>query len=141
MSVISYFRETLFLGVNEIINQDFDYNPYSYQPDLLINQPKASLIKLKFILTALFSVLFAIITSLGLRFSFKQKFPYQLSIILYLVIFAVAIVTAMVSVPFHKFQVVYPFLREIIDYLHNPLIFILLSSIVLASDSTSIKST
>lgn len=140
LSIASYFREIIFLGINEIIDQDFSYNPYSIQPEILKSQSKDTLVNLKFALTGIFSVVFALITTFGLRASFKQKFPFQLSILVYFFIFSIALIIGIGSIPFNSFYRVYPFLRGIIDYLHNPLLFILISSTGLASNAMQLKS-
>jgi hypothetical protein len=140
LSIASYCREIIFIGINEIIDQDFSNNPYSIQPVFLKSQSIATLIKIKFGLTGAFSIVFAIFTTYGLKASFKQNFPSQLSIVIYLIIFSLSILIAIGSIPFNSFQIVYPFLRGIIDYIHNPLLFILLSSTVLASNAIQIKS-
>jgi hypothetical protein len=132
LSFLSYFREILFLGINEAIDQDFSNNPYSIQPDYFINQPISRLIKLKYALTALFSLLFAIITIGGLKQAFRQNFPFIISLIAYSMIFGIAIIIGGVSIAFNSFREVYPFLRGIIEYLHNPFLFLLFSATVLA---------
>lgn len=134
LSLLSYTREILFLGINEIIDQNFEPNPYSIQPEFFRNQSASTLIRIKFILTALFSLLFAFITILGLKLSFIRKFPFQLAIIIYSFVFLLSGVIGVTATGFGNFQEVYPFLRGIIDYLHNPLIFIILSSAVLATN-------
>ena len=139
LSILSYFRETLFLGVNEIIDGNFKYNPYSYQPKYLIEQSKEDLLKLKFILTALFSLLFACFTIWALKISFKTQLPYKLSLLVYTLIFIVAIIIILFSAATNTFNNVYPFLRGIIDYIHNPLLFIVLSTTILANDALNKK--
>lgn len=134
LSLLSYTREILFLGINEIIDQNFEPNPYSIQPDFFRSQSASTLIKIKFVLTALFSLLFALITTVGLKLSFIRKFPFQLAAVIYSFIFILSGIIGIIAAGLGSFQEVYPFLRGIIDYLHNPLIFIILSSTILATN-------
>lgn len=135
LSIASYFREMLFLGVNEIINNDFDYNPYSYQPNFLKAKSLGYLIKVKFSMTAGFSILFAVLTILGLRISFSSKFPSKFAMFTYLFLFILGGLIAVITKLLGGFDIFYPFLRELIGYIHNPLIFILISVAILATNS------
>ncbi len=131
----SYFREMIFLGVNEIISNDFDYNPYSYQPIFLKSKPLPYLIKVKFSMTAGFSFLFAVLTILGLRISFSSKFPSKFAMFAYSFLFILGGLMAVITKILGGFDIFYPFLRELIGYIHNPVFYILISATTLATQS------
>ena len=128
LAILSYLREIVFLSVNAIIagNKSF-YAKTTKIPFFLTKSPEV-LIQYKYILTVGFTILFAVTTIIGLKLSFRNKLPYYFGIMVYSLCFFVAALVLSYSLLTTSLDNVYSFLRLIIEYLHNPIVFIILSA-------------
>ena len=127
LSILSYFRELIFLSINDLIADNQIHYKGHINVDFLSSYSKSSLIKLKYILTILFTLIFSLITVWGLKLSFNETKPSLIALFLYLLIFTLAFVFLSIGFFTDKFKTFYPLLRTFIDYLHNPIIYFLVS--------------
>ncbi|KAA3650581.1 MAG: hypothetical protein DWP98_04425 [Bacteroidetes bacterium] len=132
--LLSYFRETVFLGINEIIEGNFESHPYTFKPEILFQYTTAALSNFKYILTGFFSILFASTTLFSLRFAFHDKLAFKIGFLTYSIALASILLAAISSLLLFDFAQVYPFIRSIIGYIHSPLIYILISATVLVNE-------
>lgn len=125
--VSSYYREVLFKSVNAIIKgEDFFYAKTMSLP-LIQNWTSSELLKLKYGMTLGFTILFILISSFGLKLSLKARFPYLFALFTYLIITVIAVLIILYGILFSSFSEVYPFLRMLIGWIHNPLLFLMIS--------------
>ena len=126
--VSSYYREVLFRSINAIIDgEDFFYAKTTELP-FLKNWTASELNRLKYILTIGFSVLFVLLTTFGLKWSFKSNLAFQISLGLYAIVVLVAGISLLIALITNQFNDFYPFLRTLVGLIHNPLLFIILSA-------------
>lgn len=125
--ISSYYRELWFRSINAIIEGEEHFYAKTTTLPFLMNWSKAELIRLKYFLTVGFSLLFMGLSLLGIRKSFETKLPYYLLIAYYGLIILLAAITLLFGFSFLSFQEVYPFLRKLIDFVHSPLPFLVLS--------------
>lgn len=125
--ILSYLREVTFMSINAIINGETQF--YAKTTEILILQEYSpnTLRKLKIVLTCLFSLLFILFSSLGLKLSFKQKYPYQITLFIYGMLTLVAFFILLSNFFNITFQTIYPILRKLIGWIHNPIIYISIS--------------
>ena len=128
LAILSYYREVLFVSINAVISGDQFFWAKTSQIDFFLTKSSATLVRYKYIMTVGFTVLFALFTIVGLRVSFKSPIPYSLAIITYGLCGIVAVVVLLYALATNSFESVYSFLRLIIEYLHNPLIYLILSA-------------
>ncbi|MEQ8625745.1 MAG: hypothetical protein RIB02_12365 [Vicingaceae bacterium] len=123
----SYLREVTFLSINAIIKGETQFYAKTIEISFLQNYSPAFLTKLKVILTALFSFLFILLSTLGLKLSFKQKYPHQLALFIYGILGLIGGITLFSYFFDFSFETIYLLLRTLIGWIHNPLLYILLS--------------
>lgn len=128
LAVLSYYREVLFVSINAVIAGEQFFWAKTAQMNFFLNKSTATLVQYKYIMTAGFSALFALFTTIGLRVSFQEKTPYLMALLTYSVCGSIAGVVLVYSLLTNRFESVYYFLRLIIEYLHNPLIYIFISA-------------
>ena len=128
LAILSYYREVLFVSINAVIAGEQFFWAKTTQIDYFIGKSPEFLVRLKYIMTVGFTVLFALFTIVGLRVSFKEKTPFLLALLSYGLCGIVAAVVLLYSLVTNSFESVYSFLRLIIEYLHNPLIYLILSA-------------
>lgn len=128
LGILSYFREVLFVSINAVIVGDNFFWAKTTQIDFFLNKDSATLVKYKYLMTIGFTLLFALFSTVGLRVSFKDKVPFHFALLSYSLCFLVAAVVLLYSFVTNSFESVYSFLRLIIEYLHNPLIYLILSA-------------
>lgn len=122
--VVGYFRETVFLVINSVINK----NPYPYNtsyitpPSFLYEYTDRSLILLKWLLTFGFSILFMLLALGFLHFYFRTKKYNQFTIIIYLVLIAISGLVSIFGIIFNNFDDVYTLSRFLIGLVQSPLI-------------------
>jgi hypothetical protein len=125
--VSSYYREVLFKSVNAIIKgEEFFYAKTMALP-LIENWTSPELLWLKYGMTLGFTILFIFITSVGLKLSLKGRFPYLFALFTYLIITIVAGLIILYGILFSSFSEVYPLLRLFIGWIHNPLLYLMIS--------------
>ena len=128
LALLSYSREVLFLSINDVIAGNDVFYANTTQVDFFMGKSPATLLKYKYVMTVGFTLLFALVTSLGLRSSFKAKVPFLLALLTYGLCSVVAAVVLLYSFFTNSFESVYSFLRLIIEYLHNPLLYLIMSA-------------
>lgn len=128
LAALSYLREVLFLSINEVIAGESSFYAKTAKIDLFLHKDTAVLIQYKYIMTLGFTFAFALLSILGLRLSFQNKLPYYLSLLVYSLCFITAAFILLYAFTIGNFNSVYSFLRLIIEYLHNPLIYLILSA-------------
>ena len=128
LAILSYYREVLFVSINAVIAGENFFWAKTTQIDFFLNKNTATLVRYKYIMTAGFTALFAFLTILGLRVSFKERTPFLLALLTYGICGVVAAVVIAFSLLTNSFESVYSFLRLIVEYLHNPLVYIILSA-------------
>jgi hypothetical protein len=126
--VSSYYREVWFRSVNALIGgEDFFYAKTTELP-FLKSWASHELYRLKYVLTAGFSILFMGLTALGLKWSFKSNLPFQISLGIYSLLLLTAGISIVIALILNQFSDLYPFLRSLVGIIHNPLLFIILSA-------------
>lgn len=126
--VSSYYREVWFRSINALIGgEDFFYAKTTELP-FLKSWASQELYRLKYVLTIAFSLLFMLLTTLGLKWSFTRKLPFQISLGLYALLIIVAGISLVIALILGQFSDFYPFLRTLVGVIHNPLLFIILSA-------------
>lgn len=133
--ILSYWREVGFRSINAIISgETIFYAKTTYFP-VLLKLSEAELIKLKYILTIVLSLIFIAITIGGIKWGLKDKLGVTLVMIVYSGTVILALVLVALALFFTNFQTVYPYLRILTGWIHNPLIFLFISIIVHSSNS------
>lgn len=125
--LLSYSREVLFLSINSILSGDTTFYAKTIRIPWLIEQSNDFLLKAKYVLTVGYTIVFALTTILGLRFSFTNKFPQQLALLVYVLIFLCAAIALTIVGISGTFNTAYPYFRLAIGYIHNPLFYLFLS--------------
>lgn len=128
LAILSYYREVLFVSINAVIAGEQFFWAKTTQFDFFLNKSATTLVQYKYFMTIGFTALFALFTIVGLRVSFKEKTPFLLALLSYGLCGIVAAVVLLYSLVTNSFENVYSFLRLIIEYLHNPLIYLILSA-------------
>lgn len=133
--ILSYWREVGFRSINAVSSGEaVFYAKTTYFP-LLLKLSGTELIKLKYALTISVSLLFIAITIGGIKWGLKDKLGIALVTIIYSGTVILAMLLFIWGFFFSNFQTVYPYLRILIGFIHNPLIFLFISIIVLSSNS------
>lgn len=125
--VCSYSREVLFRSINAMIAGETVFYAKTTAIDFLSNYSSRELYQLKYILTVAYSLIFICLTAFGLRLSFSSKLSFILSIGIYALLALTAVLSIVIALTLGKFSNFYPFLRELVGLIHNPLLFIILS--------------
>tara|TARA_R110000868_G_scaffold375337_1_gene639833 strand:+ start:234 stop:698 length:465 start_codon:yes stop_codon:yes gene_type:complete len=141
LAVLSYYREVLFMSINAVISGTDYFYAKTTQIDFYLDKSPETLVKYKYIMTVGFTLLFALFSVVGLRVSFKSTIPYSLALITYGLCGIVAVVVLLYALATNSFDSVYSFLRLIIEYLHNPLIYLILSASFLGYSYSKKQST
>ncbi|MDA9783039.1 hypothetical protein N9B55_01360 [Vicingaceae bacterium] len=128
LALLSYYREVLFVSINAVIAGEQFFWAKTTQIDFFHNKSAATLVQYKYIMTVGFTLLFGLFTVIGLRVSFKERTPFLLVLLVYALCGFVAFVVLLYSFLTNSFNSVYSFLRLIIEYVHNPLVYIILSA-------------
>ena len=128
LAILSYYREVLFVSINAVIAGENFFWAKTTQVDFFLNKSAATLVQYKYIMTVGFTALFGLFTAIGLRVSFKERTPFLIALLVYGLCGVVAFVVLLYSFLTNSFNSVYSFLRLIVEYLHNPLVYIILSA-------------
>jgi hypothetical protein len=122
--VVGYFRETVFLVINSVINKTpFPYNTsYITPPSFLYHYTDKSLIIIKWVLTVGFSFLFMAITLGFIHFYFRTKKYNHFTIIIYMVLITISGLVSISGIIFNNFDEVYTLSRFLIGLVQSPLI-------------------
>lgn len=128
LALVSYYREVVFISINAVIAGSDNFYAKTSRIDLFVGKSPKTLVNYKYIMTIGFTALFAVVTTTGLRLSFKNKLPFYLAIVLYCLSALFAIAVLVYSAVTNSFDSVYSLLRLMIEYLHNPLVYIILSA-------------
>ena len=125
--ILSYIREVSFLSINAILDGNTNFYAKTIDIAFLKEYPADILVKIKYLLTIIFSILFIFFTILGLKVSFIKNTPFQFSILAYLLILFISLILIVSALLLGNFKTLYPYLRILIGIMHNPIIFILIS--------------
>lgn len=128
LACLSYLREVLFISINAVIAGESYFYAKSTEIEFFLEKSVETLIQYKYAMTIGFTIAFALLTILGLRLSFKNKLAFYFGIIIYSICLFIAVLLILYSIATNSFNSVYSSLRLIIEYLHNPLIYIILSA-------------
>jgi len=128
LAILSYYREVLFVSINAVIGGEQFFWAKTTQIDFFLNKSSSTLVQYKYMMTVGFTALFALFTTIGLRVSFQEKTPFLLALLTYSVCCIIAGFVLGYALLTNSFESVYSFLRLIIEYLHNPLIYIFISA-------------
>ncbi len=123
----SYSREVLFRSINALISGEEEFYAKTAEITFLRDWSSLELIRLKYFLTLAYSLLFIGLTIYGLKLAFKQQLPFQISLGIYALVILLAGVLIVFSITFSSFAVMYPYLRDIVGLIHNPILFLLMS--------------
>lgn len=124
--LLSYIREVSFIGINAIIEGQSHNYANTQLPGFFYSLSTSQLYQLKWILTALFSLFFMLVSFLGIRFSINKS-TGSWTAISYAVIIFVTLIVLSLGLIVAGFHSVYPFLRTVIGIVHSPLIFLMIS--------------
>ncbi len=131
--ILSYLREVFFLSINAQIAGETFYYAKTAQLEFLKNYSLSDLNLIKYFATLAFSVLFAITTYFGLKYSLRNNLAARISLFIYTLIAFIALFSTVIFILIWNFQTIYPFLRTLIDLVHNPLLFLIISAMVISS--------
>lgn len=119
-------REITFIGLNAIIDgQEHNYANADL-PSFLHSYSVSQLIQLKWILTAVFALFFALLTYFGIRLALSRAAGVWVLFLYGILCFAVVAVL-LTGFTVLDFNAVYPMLRAMIGIVHSPLLFLLVS--------------
>lgn len=123
----SYSREVLFRSINALMSGEQEFYAKTTEIAFLKDWTYLELNRLKYFLTFAYSVIFIGLTVYGLKFTFKQELPLQISIGIYGLVILIAGVLILFSLAFGSFSKIYPYLRDLVGLIHNPILFLLMS--------------
>lgn len=125
--ICSYSREVLFRSINAIMSGEQEFYAKTTEITFLEGWTYQELNRLKFLLTIAYSILFMGLTIYGLKFTFLQKLPFQICIGLYACVILLAGILILFSLAFGSFAELYPYLRDLVGLIHNPVLYLLMS--------------
>jgi len=132
---LSYWREVGFRSINALIAGEIDFYAKTKKIPYIIDLSKGQLNQLKYLITLGFTFAFMLITMLGIQLGIKNRLGITLLKIIYGFSLILALLLLTAGLIFHPFQTIYPYLRILIGWLHNPLIFLFISIIVHSSNT------
>lgn len=125
--VCSYSREVIFRSINALMSGEQFFYAKTTEITFLKDWSFAELNRLKYFLTLAYSVLFIGLTLLGLKVTFKQPLPFQISVGIYALVIIAALFLILFALTFSSFTAMYPFLRDLVGLIHNPILFLFMS--------------
>ena len=125
--ISSYSREVVFRSINAIMSGEQVFYAKTTEITFLKDWSILELNRLKYILTVAYSALFICLTTFGLKLSFRQQLPFQISLGIYALVIFLAGVLIIASITFSSFANLYPYLRDLIGLIHNPVLFLFMS--------------
>ena len=125
--ISSYSREVLFRSINALMKGEENFYAKTTELIFLSNWSILELSRLKYFLTIGFSFLFIGLTLYGLKFTFKEKLPFQISLGAYILVVFLAGILILLSLTFSSFTAMYPYLRDLVGAIHNPILFLFIS--------------
>jgi len=122
--LLTYFRENFLLEINaSLASKDFDRSNTYFLSDFFGNMSKDLLIKWKWGLTAVFSLLISLITILSLYCWFKSVKFFKLISLFYVTLFVIVCLLAFIGFLTSSFNEIYFVLRKIVGVVQSPLPF------------------
>ena len=115
------------MSINAIINGETEFYAKTAEISFLQDYSPTTLQQIKVLLTILLSFIFILLSTLGLKLSFKQKKPYQLALFIYGVLILIAGITLLSYFFNTSFQTIYPLLRKLVGWIHNPILYLVIS--------------
>ncbi|MCB0401990.1 MAG: hypothetical protein KDD41_07890 [Flavobacteriales bacterium] len=125
---VGYIRETIFVVINSVINDyAFPYNPsYLEPPAFLYDIETGNLIKIKWFLTFVFSLIFFGITLWLVNFYFRSKSYNRIILLTYSILFAASLIITLLGFLFNQYESFYGISRFIAGLLQYPLMTLIL---------------
>lgn len=111
---LGFFRDHIFVSLNKVIESG--------------NDTEGELSHLKWVLTALFSLLYLIDACILLFVLFENKKYIWLAIFSYALLFLIAITSVVLGSFFSSFDEVYPFVRTIMGVAQSPIVMMVLAA-------------
>ncbi len=133
--ISSYYREVLFRSINALIGGEVFFYAKTMELPVFSNWSIPELLRLKYLLTLGFSMLFILLSLFGLKLSFQAKTPFYIASVLYLLLVLFSLLVGLIGVTLLNFETVYPLLRKIIGFIHSPLLYLLVSVSFIAVQS------
>tara|TARA_B100001778_G_C18467385_1_gene574089 strand:+ start:290 stop:751 length:462 start_codon:yes stop_codon:yes gene_type:complete len=137
--ILSYLREIIFTSINAKIMGESTYYQKTIKIEYIADWTSNELSQLKVILTLIFSFLFITTTIVGLRYGLKNSKGAQIAILFYSFIILTSITLILIGYFSSTFQTFYPYLRILLGFVHNPLIFILVTTGIFGSNALASK--
>ena len=130
--ISSYIREVLFRSVNALIEGERFFYAKTISIPFLFDWSPDQLIQLKYMMTAGFSLWFIALSLLGVRFSINAANAFKILFYFYAIAALTLSILFIISLLLSNFNLVYPYMRYIIGFLHGPLPYIFVSIGVIA---------
>ncbi len=122
--IFTYFRENLLLEINALLSGElFDRSYFYWFFDFFKDMDQPNLVRWKWGVTAFFSLMITLLTigSLYCWFGAFQMIKFISK--LYLLLFGVLTIVAVVGFIFNSFATVYPLLRKVLGLVQSPIPF------------------
>lgn len=110
--LMGFLRDGIFVSLNKLIESGSDVGP--------------NMVKLKWGLTVLFSVMYLLFTGGTLQVLFGERKYLLIALFCYAALFAVAALAGAVGYFFSSFEGVYPFIRAVLGVAQSPVVMIVL---------------
>jgi len=122
--LLTYFRENFLLEINASLASDaLDRSQSYWLSGFFKNMTQDILIKWKWGLTMFFSVIMTFVTLLSLYFWYQSVQLLKIVGLLYLILFALVFLIALIGYLTSSFDVIYFILRKILGIVQSPLPF------------------
>jgi hypothetical protein len=127
LSILSYIRESTFISLNAYAKGEHFNYANTYLPKSFVRWALSDFQQNKVILTLLFSLAFISLTIWGIKYGLQKKIFTKIAIGIYSMFVLLAAAFIISGLIMGDWKTFYPFLRILIGYLHNPLIYLFLS--------------
>ena len=125
--IASYSREVVFLSINQYISKNLSFYGPTREFSFFQSLSHAELVLTKYFLTAGFSLLFMCVTLIGIRLVFRSNLLNRISYFIYGILAFVIAFLIIIAIISNSWETFYPLIRRLSGWIHNPLIFILIS--------------
>lgn len=120
---LGFLRDYIFVSLNSFIEAGSDAG--------------GKLALLKWVLTALFSLLYLLLACTFIQVLFKEKKYIFIALLCYALLFAVAFMSAAFGYFFSSFEDVYPFIRTVLGVAQSPIVSMILIPALLFDQRSS----
>jgi hypothetical protein len=125
--ISSYYREVLFRSINGLIGGEAFFYAKTMELPLFSSWSIPELLRLKYLLTLAFSMVFILLSLLGLKVSFQDNTPFYIALAIYSLLVLFSLLLGLIGITLLNFETVYPLLRKVIGFIHSPLLYLLVS--------------